>query len=294
MKPGEASSTAQFNALFRALESSRPRSKRLLYDPLAREFLGRVRPLYLVSRLPVIGRSNLLYMDWRWPGVRPSHIARTCWIDDRLQTALESGIDQVVILGAGYDCRAYRMTCMKGRPVFEIDHPSTLAEKVDHLTRVTGSLPDNVTFLGADFTSQDLRAVLDDSPFDPSLPTFFLLEGLLHYLDADGVDRLLRSISAASAPGSRLVFTYIHRGLLDGTVEFGDMGRVPTTLRAIGETWMFGLYPEEVPAYLAERGFALLTDESLVEYRASYLGPSGRHLRGFEYYRIAMAGKSSS
>ena len=294
MKPGEASRTAEYNALFRAIESSRPRNRRLLDDPLAREFLDRSRLVYLLSRLPLIGRAIPFVMDWRWPGVRPSHIGRACWIDDRLQAALEKGIDQVVILAAGYDCRACRLASLKGRPVFEIDHPDTLAEKMNRLSRVTGSLPDNVTFIGADFARQDLGAVLDDSPFDRSSATFFLLEGLLHYLDEEGAGRLLRSISSVSAPGSQLVFTYVHRGLLDGSIDFGDMGRVQNTLQRSGETWTFGLYPEEVSGYLAGMGFTLLSEVGSVEYRATYLGSSGRHLKGFEFYRIALAEKSGS
>jgi methyltransferase (TIGR00027 family) len=110
MKPGEASRTAEFNALFRAIESShRPRSERLFEDPLASGFLFRLRHVYLLSRLPLIGRMVPSYIDWKWPGVRPAHLGRTCWIDDQLEAAVAEGVNQVVILGAGYDCRAYRL-----------------------------------------------------------------------------------------------------------------------------------------------------------------------------------------
>lgn len=70
---------------------------------------------------------------------------------------------------------------------------------------------------------------------------------------------------------------------------FGDMGRVPETLRKSGETWTFGLRPEEMKDFLAGHGFSLITDLGSVEYRALYLGASGNHLKGFEFYRAALA-----
>ena len=111
----------------------------------------------------------------------------------------------------------------------------------------------------------------------------------MHYLTPEAVDSTLRLIASLSAPGSSLAFTYIHRGLLDGTERFGDMRRIPGTLRRASETWTFGLRPEELEGYLAGRGFSLVTDVSSIEYRKRYMGPSGRHLKGFEFYHAALA-----
>ena len=290
VKAEEASRTAEFNALFRAIESSRrPRSKRLFRDPLAHGFLTSLKWAYLVSRVPLIGRLIPLYIDRNWPGVRPSALGRTCWLDEQLVFSLDSGIRQVVILGAGYDCRAYRIAGMSQARVFELDHPNTLAMKVKHLKALLGSLPGHVSFVEVDFDRQDFSRLLLDSGFDRSIPTFFLCEGVMHYLTSEGVDRALRLISSLSARGSRLAFTYIHRGLLDGTDDFGDMGRIPDTLIKSGETWTFGLRPEELKDFLARRGFSLVTDIGSVEYRIRYMGASGRHLKGFGFYRAALA-----
>lgn len=291
MKGKEASRTAEFNALFRALESSRrPRRKRLFEDPLAHAFLGREGRIFLrLSHVPLIGRVVPLYIDRRWPGVRASAVGRTCWIDEQLRIALRSGIIQVVILGAGYDCRAYRLPGIECTHVFELDQPSTLAEKKKRLTFVYGALPTHVTFIEVDFNQQDLSTVLKSSGFEPTTPAFFLLEGVLHYLTAKAVDATLRSIASVAATGSQFVFTYVHQGVLDGSVRFGDMRHIPTTLQESGETWTFGFRPEELSSYLTERGFSLVTDVSSTEYRAQYMGPSGRHMKGFEFYRVALA-----
>jgi len=290
VKSGEASRTAEFNALFRAIESSRrPRSKRLFEDPLAPGFLDRLKCAYFMSRLPLVGRLIPLFIDWNWTGVRASAIGRTCWIDEQLRVALERGLRQVVILGAGYDCRAYRLSGIERARVFELDHPSTLAVKVKRLKYLLGAIPKHVSFVEVDFDRQDFALLLETSGFDRFVPTFFLWEGVMHYLTAEAVDTTIRSIASLSAPGSRLVFTYIHSGLLDGSVSFGDMGRVPATLRKAGETWTFGLRPEELPDYLDGRGFSLVTDIGSFEYRLRYMGEKGRHLKGFAFYRAALA-----
>ena len=287
MKPGEASKTAEYNALFRAIESSR--RPRLFNDPLAYGFLGRLEYAYVLSCLPLLGRLVPWYIDRKWPGVRPSAIGRTCWIDDQFRAALCDGTSQVVILGAGYDCRAYRIAGIERTRVFEIDHPSTLEVKVKHLKDLLGDIPNNITFVGVDFDHQDVATALRASGFDEATPSFFIWEGVIHYLSAEAVDLTLRSIASLSAPGSRLVFTYIHRGLLDGSVSFGDLRSVPSTLTNSGESWTFGFYPDELAPYLAERGFMLVADVSSIEYRKRYLGRFGPHLKGFEFYHAALA-----
>jgi methyltransferase (TIGR00027 family) len=289
MKKNEASRTAEFNALFRAMETSRkPQEKRLFNDPLAHGFLGNLKWAYFMSRFPFIGKIVPMYIDRNWPGVRPSAIGRTCWIDDQITSELKKGIRQVVILGAGYDSRAYRIPGMEKVRVFELDHPNTLNFKIKGVKDLLGSLPGHVSFVAVDFHSQDFALLLQKSGFDRSIPAFFLMEGVMHYLTAEAVEHTLRSIASLSAPASRLAFTYIHRGLLDGTDDFGGLGRVPATLKESSETWSFGLHPKEIKDFLLVRGFDLVNDIGSVEYRAHYMGDSGSHLKGFEFYRSAL------
>jgi O-methyltransferase involved in polyketide biosynthesis len=74
----------------------------------------------------------------------------------------------------------------------------------------------------------------------------------------------------------------------------GWLKQVPSTLKESDETWTFGFYPGELASYLAERGFTLITDIGSVEYRARYMGASGPHLNGFEFYRAVLAEVRSS
>ena len=109
MKDREASRTAEYMALFRALESTLADRRRLLHDPFASGFLThRLRFLVGLARVPMVGALVRAYIDRHWPGARTSAVARTRFIDDAAESALRMGVAQVVILGAGFDSRAYR------------------------------------------------------------------------------------------------------------------------------------------------------------------------------------------
>src|SRR5713226_8344163 len=145
MREGHASRTAEQNALFRALESALPESRRLFEDRFARAFL--TWPLTLVARLAVVpGLREVVpwFIDNRWPGVRSSVVARTRLIDDAMASSLGQSIGQLVILGAGFDSRAYRLPGLRGVTVFEVDHPDTQATKRQSLERVLATPPKHV------------------------------------------------------------------------------------------------------------------------------------------------------
>lgn len=155
MKQNQASRTAEYMALFRALESFRPPGRRLFEDRFAREFLRpSLRTVAHLSRAPLFGVLIPWVIDQRWPGARSSGMARTRFIDEALVKAIEEGIEQVVILGAGFDCRAYRLPSLKRARIFEVDHPDTLTAKREHLRRVLEGLPPHVVFAEIDFNQQ--------------------------------------------------------------------------------------------------------------------------------------------
>jgi methyltransferase (TIGR00027 family) len=110
VREGEQSRTAEYMALFRAAETQRPPERRLFADPLAASFLA--TPLAQVARaarVPLLRAVVPWLIDRRAPGPRPSAVARTKVLDDALVAAIDGGVEQLVILGAGYDSRAYRL-----------------------------------------------------------------------------------------------------------------------------------------------------------------------------------------
>jgi methyltransferase (TIGR00027 family) len=289
MREGRASRTAEQNGLFRALESALPENRRLFDDPFARHFL--TWPLSLVARImmvPGLGQIVPWFIDNRWPGVRSSVVARTRLIDDAMAASPGDHIEQLVILGAGFDSRAYRLPCLHGVPVFEVDHPDTQRAKRRALERMLFVLPTRVRFVGIDFNERDLESVMAEAGYRESARTFILWEGVTNYLTEVGVDTALRWCSRASS-GSRLLFTYVHRDVLTRPDTFVGTKNLFASLERAGEKLTFGIEPSRLPGFLAERGLSLESDLGAAEYRARYFGDAARKMRGHEFYRVALA-----
>lgn len=274
MRDGRPSRTAQHNALFRALEQGQ--DVPLFCDPFARGFLrGRYR---LYGALPA--RAVARFIDRRWPGPRAAVCVRTRHIDDRVAEALADGLDQLVILGAGFDARAHRLPGLAGVRVFEVDHPSTQAMK----RAVVGAPPPHVRYVPADLARQPLAAALQAAGLAPGARTLFLWEGVTNYLDAVSVDATLRAIARL---GTSVVFTYVERSLLDASAAFEGGTESLAYVRGLGEPFTFGLDPAEVPAYLPARGLELVEDLDLETVAARYYPGARPPVSAF--YRVVTA-----
>jgi methyltransferase (TIGR00027 family) len=289
MDQDRASRTAEYMALFRALETSR-RGARLFDDPFACHFLkASLRSVVRLSRLPLGSAAVAWFIDWRWPGARASGIARTRLIDDALRDAISQGTTQVVILGAGFDSRAYRIPGIESARVFEVDHPATLAAKRSVLKRIPGLPLGHVRFVETDFNRQSLAEVMVGSGFDRRARTFFIWEGVTNYLAGEAVDATLRFLANAGLRESKIIFTYIHRNVLHDPGSFEGAEKSASVVERAGERWTFGIDPAELRTYLAERGLDLIEDVGSLEYRRRYMRPLGRHMKGYEFYRVALA-----
>jgi methyltransferase (TIGR00027 family) len=289
MKPGYQSQTAEHMAFFRALESVRPPKQRLFHDPFAGHFLD--RRLRLMADLARFLPFRILlnrYVDQRCPGARTSGIARTRLIDDFLTAALESGISQVVILGAGFDARAYRIPCSKAVRFFEVDHPDTLKFKQARLETISGAPLRNTRHVEIDFNRQSLRSALTQAGFDPAERTFFIWEGVTNYLRSEAVSGTLRFVGSAT-PRSQIIFTYVHRDFFRTPHLFQGAARLKRDLERLNEPWTFGLEPDEVPLLLKRCGLCLLKDIGSVEYRLDYFGKRCGRFSEYEFYRAALA-----
>jgi len=274
MRPGRPSRTAQHNALFRALEQRLPSP--LFRDPWARRFLrGRYR---LASLLPA--RAVARSIDRRWPGPRAAVAVRTRYIDDLLVRALADGLEQVVILGAGFDSRAYRTPGIERTQVFEVDHPDTQVAK----RRRLGRPPSHVRFVPLRFGVEDPAVALAAAGLRREARTLFIWEGVTNYLDGQSVDATLRWIAVA---GSALAFTYVDARILDNSSSFASAAEDMAYVRRLGEPFTFGLDPARLPAYLAERGLDLLEDRALSDLARVYYGE--RSPETSAYYHVVSA-----
>jgi methyltransferase (TIGR00027 family) len=288
MEGGQSSRTAEYMALFRALESAKPPGRRLFFDPLAQAFLDRQLGLVaLAGRFGPMRASICWLIDTVWPGARASGVARTRLIDDLLAER-QGELDSLVILGAGYDSRAYRLPWPLSAQLLELDAPDTQALKRRRLCQLLGREPAQVRFVAVDFNRQRLEDALADIRLAPAGRTLFLWEGVTNYLSAEAVAATLDSLRQL-AERPQLIFTYIEQSALELQDASAHSSMVRRRLRSVGEQWTFGIDPGQLPDYLAQRGFHLLEDVDSLAYRRRYLGGARRQLRGYEFYHVAVA-----
>ena len=282
------SRTAQYVALFRALESARPAEERLFDDPLARSCLdGRLARAADLARVPGFRQAVLALVDRRSPGTRLAVVIRTRFIDDALRAALDEGLDQVVLLGAGFDSRAHRIPGIELTRVFEVDHPDTQAAKRERVRARLGAEPAHVVYVPVDFDRQDVASELAAAGLRTGARSFFVLEGVISYLTAEAVDQTFRTVAGAGGPGSQIAFTYLHRDVVDGSRPILGSWQAQSRVAAAGEPWRFGFDPTEVPGYLATRGLELVEDVSPAEAAPRYV--RAEHRPAAAFYRLARA-----
>jgi len=277
-----SSRTAEYVALFRAIESARPDGQRSFEDPFAVGFLEPgLKSVAKAARVPGLRRLIPAFIDRRWPGARPSAVVRTRIIDDAVSEAIGLGADQMAILGAGYDTRGARLPAATAIPVFELDQAETQEKKAARLQEMLGTLPPNIVFVPFDLEQEGVGEPLARAGFQSGRRSVFIWEGVLSYLTPEAVDATLGWVRGAGAPGSRLIFTYVD------LAHFGPGGaggnKVPWSraVAKVGEPFRYGLDPATLDKFLAERGLGLMWDLSTADALGSEKAPS--------FYRIACA-----
>ena len=255
MREGRPSLTAVGIAAVRAIETSKPADERICSDPLAREFVSTW--LYLLLKFFV----DIGYAEVAGAGVFGFLVARDRYIDDYLQACLDEGIEQLVLLGAGYDTRAYRFERLRqGAQVFEVDHPATQREKVGKIKTILGALPDHVVYVPIDFNTDKLDERLYASGYEKGCKTLFIWQGVTPYLTAEAIDETLAFVAGNSAPGSAIIFYYFYSSLLNGTTRHGEVKRMRRMRFVSGERLTFSIPQGSVEAFLGARGFDRIHD----------------------------------
>lgn len=246
-------------------------------DPLAKHFIN-LRERLLTGLLP----QPLL----RWvleraaPGSYGFAIARTRCFDDALLSEAAGGVEQIVILGAGYDSRVLRFAReLKNARVFEVDHPGTQARKMEILLHSVPSIPANVQYVRVDFNCDSLETELNKKGFSRTRRTLFLWEGVSYYLPKPVVAGILR-FAASCGSGSSIIFDYALRKFVEGDTGTYGGEHVSRWLRKIGEPFVFGLNPHETPHFLSACGLRPIFDLGPEDAEARYLTrKDGRILR---------------
>jgi methyltransferase (TIGR00027 family) len=192
-------------------------------------------------------------------------IIRTRFIEERLEQAIRGGVSQVVILGAGFDTRAYRLTeLLEAVRVFEVDQPSTQEYKKRRIRETGIEVPSNLTYVAVDFRHDKVGDVLTAAGYDSNRKTFFIWEGVTMYLPEAAVEETLRWV-AAQAPGSTIIFDFVGAMVIQ-FMATADLSKFPEAaqkaferLRRLtaGEPWIFGLPDTGEREFLAKLGLEL-------------------------------------
>jgi methyltransferase (TIGR00027 family) len=273
-----------------AVEQNEPPGRRLVDDDLAELFLpAPMRWLVAATRFAALRRLLIGASEWSGRGLWANLACRKRFIGDKLGEALDD-IDAVVILGAGLDTRAYRLTRQVRRPVFEVDLPVNIAMKAKTVRRVLGQLPLSVRLVAVDFERDDLLTALAEHGYRTDYRAFFICEGVTQYLTEDAVRRTLEGLRA-TAPGSRMVFTYVRRDFIEGTNLYGTR-TLYRKVRQRRQLWHFGLEPDEVAEFIAEYGWRLVEQAGPDELVQRYVEPTGRKLKASQLEWSAYAEKT--
>ena len=290
MLDGKASQTAQYIAFCRALETQEQPARRLFDDPFAFALLsGSYRIFARLAHLPLLGKLVYSILDLGWPYSRSSAVVRTRAIDDLVRDAIRSGARQLVLLGAGLDSRGCRLDEAGAIEVFEVDHPATQRVKRDRLHACMGKLPANIRYVAMDFERDALEAKLIESGYHPAVQAVVVWEGVIDYLTESAVQSTLAVLARLLAPSSLLIFTYTHKGALDGSKAFPGARRWRSWSRVSGEPFLFGFNPDTLAEVLKPHRFLLQSDASTEEIAQRYCLPLGRTEPGNRAYRVATA-----
>jgi methyltransferase (TIGR00027 family) len=204
---------------------------------------------------------------------------RTLAIDTAVHGAIAGGAKQLVILGAGYDGRAWRMPELAGVKVFEVDHPATQNDKRAHLAELPPP-KGVVSFVSIDFERESLDKGLDRAGHNRGSPTCWIWEGVVMYLTREAMRVTLAAVAKRSAPGSTLIVNYhtFNRRLIARLI-----------LRLIGEPQISAWTPEEMATDLRSAGFAVREDSGMIDWNTRFAAGKGYVRRG-SHMRIVVAG----
>jgi methyltransferase (TIGR00027 family) len=255
-KPSE---TALFAALRRTIAHKEYKNEKFGPDYLAEYFLPAHYRFFL--RFTKIRENTKERLDGFLPGLNEYMIARTAYFDHVFVDALNNNISQIVLLGAGYDTRAYRFEALnQGTKIFELDIPPTQNRKKECLRKGRIEISQHVTLLPIDFNSDSLKEVLGIAGYKSDLKTLFIWEGVTYYLEVDSVDATLEFVSHNSHPESTVVFDYTVSIPEENMNEYYGVKEFSQTMKEhhADEELTFSINEGELESFLEQRGLKMI------------------------------------
>lgn len=218
--------------------------------------------------------------------IAPTPLCRSAYCETVLKTAMRTGTEQYVILGAGFDTFAFREPeFMQKYIVYEIDHPKTQADKIKRIAHAGLNIPDNLIFVGVDFTQDNLGEMLLSAGFNKTKKTFFSWLGVSYYLCREDIEKMLENISSFAADGSTLLFDYADAGLF-----LSDEKRVQNMIamaKAGGEKMKSSFNYWSMEQMLSDYGFLIYEILEPKDIQTQIIGK--RNMKAFEHINYVQA-----
>jgi len=244
MTERDSSATARGVAMLRAAHQLIDGEPPILSDPVIVRVFGPAAEEHFREEIE-------RYQSPQSRGLRSHVVLRSRYAEDALRDAVDRGIRQYVLLGAGLDTFAYRQPeWARGITIVEVDHPASQGEKRAMLRRAGIETPPNVHYADVDFERETLAEGLRRCGIRFDVPTFFSWLGVTMYLTREAIDAVLNTV--ASFPrGSRIALTFAQ------PVDPSEPGAGLLAERAaeLGEPWLSYFTPEEIRDLLRAHGF---------------------------------------
>lgn len=277
-KPSE---TALFAALRRTIAHKEFRNEKFGPDDLAEYFLPPHFRFFL--RFTKIRENTKNKLNDALPGLNEYMIARTAYFDRLFVDALDNEIRQIVLLGAGYDTRAYRFNqSNRGTKIFELDITPTQDRKKKCLKKARIDIPQHVRFVPINFKEESLKDVLEKAGYEDQVKTLFLWEGVSYYLDAESVDVTLDFVSHASHQESAIAFDYTISLSEENLNDYYGVREFAQTMKEhhANEELMFSIDEGKIESYLEQRGLKKLDHLDNGEIERTFLVKDNGSLLG--------------
>lgn len=259
---------SQRTAFFKAVGSKINEEEIRLQDDISEKFLD----YQYLTRLSVTGISTspdraLGFLEENKIYSYCYIISRTKYFDSEIETIIKNDkIEQIIIMGAGFDSRPYRSK-QKGITYFELDKVNIINMKKLKVEKAFGKEPSNVFYLDYNIDINDLEKTLEGHPeFDKDKKTLIVIEGVLHYLSANGVNKLFKSINNLFNKGTKIMYDYILESEIGERVmcRFGVMAFFNTR-------FVFGVLKGAEEKFIELKGFKVISHIKRNELQEKYM-----------------------
>ena len=268
----KSGNTAFGAAAVRLIEQYEPEDKRLFNDPIIYHLTNSL--LRFILKFDFMRNYYIHLSDKIIPGIIGGQICRTKFIDEKTLQVLND-VQQILILGAGLDTRAYRLVGIDQRKIYEVDLPNIQKYKEQKLIKYYGKLPISVRYIPVDFNKMKMETVLNNTSFDYKKRTLVILEAVIQYINKDAVNEVFNFISKLPND-SYLLFTYVLRDVIERKTDAAK--NLMDWAEKHKCTFLFGINRSEIASFLDNYNLEILEDVGSEFYQEKYLKPVNRNI----------------